>query len=90
MKNMNKQVESLLQEIFTDERENKLKAEQLLRVYSSHLIKEFEKYSEQQYRKYKYSSSSSVKNDPWVLGTSEGSDHCVTIVKKLLDFDDEL
>lgn len=83
---MNKQVESLIHEIFPDSNESRIKAEQLLNVFSNHLINEFEKYAEQQYRKYKYSSSSVVKDDPWVLGTSEGADHCSEIVKKVLDF----
>jgi hypothetical protein len=44
-----------------------------------------ERYAESQYRKYKSSTSQTVRDDPWVLGTSEGADHCVEIIKKMLD-----
>lgn len=79
---MNKQIESLIIEYFP---KDKTAAEQFLSVYSNYLISEFEKYAETQYRKYKMSSNQTVKNDPWVLGTSEGADECVNIIKKVLD-----
>jgi hypothetical protein len=79
---MNKQIEKLVEEYFPS---NKIKAESLIRVFAAGLSKEMERYSDSQYRKYKSSTSNMVKDDPWVLGTSEGADYCVDIIKKLLD-----
>lgn len=53
------------------------------------IINDIESYANTQYRKYRLSSSPNVKNDPWVLGTSEGADFCVEIVKKYLTYLDE-
>jgi hypothetical protein len=79
---MNKQIDKLLEEYFPSD---KIKAESLIRVFAVGLIKEMERYAESQYRKYKSSTSQTVRGDPWVLGTSEGSDHCIEIIKKMLD-----
>lgn len=79
---MNRQIESLISDYFPDD---KTKAEHLLRAYSAGLMSQMERYAENQYRKYKTSNSSAVRDDPWVLGTSEGADHCVGIIKSMLD-----
>lgn len=79
---MNKQIEKLVEEYFPSD---KVKAESLIRAFAAGLSKEMERYADSQYRKYKSSTSNTVKDDPWVLGTSEGADYCVTIIKKMLD-----
>jgi hypothetical protein len=81
---MNKQLKSLIEELFPNI-SSVQQIDHLLNVYSTHLIKEFEHYSEHQYRKYKNSTNSSVKDNDWVLGTSEGADHCIDILKKILE-----
>ena len=79
---MNHNIERLIQDYFPNDKTN---AEQMLTVFSYGIISELEKYAESQYRKYTMSSSKSIKNDPWVLGTSEGADKCIELIKKLLD-----
>lgn len=81
-KSMNKQIDKLIEEYFPSD---KIKAESLIRAFAAGLTKEMERYAESQYRKYKSSTSQTVRDDPWVLGTSEGADHCVEIIKKMLD-----
>lgn len=79
---MNVQLQKLIDEYFPDD---KIKAECFLRSFSTGITKELEKYADSQYRKYISSTNSSIKNDPWVLGTSEGTDYCIDIIKKMLD-----
>lgn len=79
---MNKQIESLISDYFPDD---KTKAEHLLQAYSAGLLSQIEKYADSQYRKFKISNSSTVRDDPWVLGTSEGADYCIGIIKSMLD-----
>jgi hypothetical protein len=31
------------------------------------------------------STNYSIRNDDWILGTSEGADHCVKLLEKMLD-----
>ena len=79
---MNQQLDKLLEEYFPGDT---LKAESLLRAFSAGISKEIGRYAESQYRKYKSSASKTIKDDPWVLGTSEGADHCLELIKKMLD-----
>lgn len=79
---MDTQIEKLIQEYFPDD---VIKAESLLNAFSCGLVKQFEKYSECQYRKYKSSVNRNIKDDPWVLGSSEGADYCIELTKKMLD-----
>jgi hypothetical protein len=79
---MNKQFDKLIEEYFPSD---KIKAETMLRAFAAGISKEIERYAESQYRKYKSSSSKTVKDDPWVLGTSEGADHCLERIKKMID-----
>lgn len=76
------QIRKLIDQYFP---EDQLKAEQFLKVFSSEVTRELEKYAESQYRKYKSSTHPSIKNDPWILGTSEGADRCIEIIKKIVD-----
>ena len=79
---MNKQIEKLVEEYFPSD---KVKAESLIRAFAAGLSKEMERYSDSKYRKYKSSTNCSIRNNDWVLGTSEGADYCVDIIKKMLD-----
>lgn len=78
---MKSKIEQLVEEYYIDD---KNKATQMLEVYTRGLIKEFERYSNIQYRKY-LTEKNKEANTEWYLGTSEGSDHCVAILKKMLD-----
>lgn len=79
---MNKQIDKLVEEYFPSD---KIKAESLILAFAAGFTKEIERYAESQYRKYKSSTHPSIKNDPWILGTSEGADRCIDIIKKMLD-----
>lgn len=75
---MNEKIEKLIEEYFPD---NKIAAESFLWIFVSALNNEIQKYGDSQYRKY----LSTHKTDDWYLGTSEGADKCIEIIKNMLD-----
>jgi hypothetical protein len=82
---MNNQLKSLIEEYFPHEKKT---AEHLIQSVMYGVLQEMEQYSESQYRKYKLSVSPSVRDSDWVLGTCDGADKCVDIIKKCLTFVD--
>jgi hypothetical protein len=59
-------------------------AEILIKNFVDILVEELEGYSNRQYRKYTTSSSKLDRANPYVLGTSEGTDKCIEVIKELL------
>ncbi len=79
---MKNKIEVLVHEFFPNDT---IKANELLSEFGKLIVKDIERYAESQYRKYVSSTNYSIRNDDWILGTSEGADHCVKLLEKMLD-----
>ena len=79
---MKNKIEVLVHEFFPNDT---VKANELLSEFGKLIVKDIEQYAESQYRKYVSSTNCSIRNNDWILGTSEGADYCVGLLEKMLD-----
>lgn len=78
----NTQMHKLIDDYFPNDKE---RAEAFMRVIFHGITSELQKFSTNEYKKFKSSTNTEFRDNPYILGMSDGADICIEIVQNMLD-----